>query len=63
MNGTNLEDADHLEAVEALRNTGNEINIVVLREVFIAPENPPIPSPSEPEEPVFDGPVRVMNKV
>ena len=59
MNGVDLEEADHLEAVEALRNTGNEINIVVLREVFIAPEDPPMPVPSEPEEPIIDGPVSI----
>ena len=49
MNGTSLEDADHLKAVKTLRNAGSLINMVVSREVavFTAPENPPILSTSE----------------
>ncbi|XP_038051485.1 protein scribble homolog isoform X3 [Patiria miniata] len=38
VNGVNLVDADHLEAVEALRNSTDHIHIVILRETDINPD-------------------------
>ncbi|XP_041465950.1 protein scribble homolog isoform X4 [Lytechinus variegatus] len=39
VNSTNLENADHLEAVEALKAAGNSIHMVVTREVLVSSEN------------------------
>ncbi|XP_022109604.1 protein scribble homolog isoform X3 [Acanthaster planci] len=38
VNGVNLVDADHLEAVEALRNSTDHIDIVILRETEVKPD-------------------------
>nr|XP_054756824.1 protein scribble homolog isoform X8 [Lytechinus pictus] len=39
VNSTNLENADHLEAVEALKAAGNSIHMVVTREVLVSSES------------------------
>lgn len=48
VNSANLENADHLEAVEALKAAGNNIHMVVTREVLVSSETmfqePPSPT-------------------
>ena len=51
MNGVNLVDADHLEAVEALRSSTDHINIVILRETANnADGTAAATTPQEPEQ-------------
>ncbi|XP_072175849.1 uncharacterized protein [Diadema setosum] len=59
VNGSNLANADHLEAVEALKAAGNTIAMVVSREVFVSTDATPQPPP-EPEEPVEEEPGPVL---
>ncbi|XP_071804604.1 uncharacterized protein [Asterias amurensis] len=51
VNGVNLVDADHLEAVEALRSSTDHINIVILRETANSADGTAAAStPQEPEQ-------------
>ncbi|XP_078585584.1 protein scribble homolog isoform X5 [Branchiostoma floridae x Branchiostoma japonicum] len=44
VNNVHLEEAEHHEAVDCLRNSGNTVQVVVMREVMV--ERKPLPQPS-----------------
>ncbi|XP_078664996.1 protein scribble homolog isoform X7 [Branchiostoma floridae x Branchiostoma belcheri] len=49
VNNVHLEEAEHHEAVDCLRNSGNTVQVVVMREVMV--ERKPLPQPSEVPQP------------
>ncbi|CAH1247984.1 SCRIB [Branchiostoma lanceolatum] len=51
VNNVHLEEAEHHEAVDCLRNSGNTVQVVVMREVMVERKPPPQPSVGEVPQP------------
>lgn len=53
MNGVDLHEAEHHTAVEALRSSGANVSMTVLRERMVEPENAITTTPLRPEDDYF----------
>ncbi|KAJ8272709.1 hypothetical protein GJAV_G00092490 [Gymnothorax javanicus] len=53
VNGVDLHEAEHQQAVEALRTSGTAVTMTVLRERMVEPENPVTTTPLRPEDDYF----------
>lgn len=53
VNGVDLHEAEHQQAVEALRTSGTAVSMTVLRERMVEPENAVTTTPLRPEDDYF----------